>query len=171
MSSLYNKAVNFIYPGAKEAIRLSQEKTAILLQKQELLSNTFIQSTIYYNAYYSLMYFFLNILCLRWKILNFTGWRAEGVTLAVFILWCCAEPFRLYSAYNGNLHENVPSLVAFTFLTIFPQFGCCIYMIFIQQPMLPIDKILNIIMFFLLVIEVITSYMLTNNIIKWWYLL
>ena len=166
MSNVYKNVVNFVFPQAKKLNTLSSSSRKKFEHYQQMESSLLLQSFIYYNHYYSIIYFFLNILTLRWKLLNFTGWRAEGVTLIVYIIWLIAEPFRIYNGYKGNLQENVPSLVAFTFLSMFPQIICCIYFMLIQQPLLPLDRILNIIMLCVLIFQLVISFIITNKIIR-----
>jgi hypothetical protein len=64
-----------------------------------------------------------------------------GVTPGIFGVWALVEPVRLYIGYAGNLDENVPSLIAFEFLSLFPQSVLCVFLLALQKPLLPFDQV------------------------------
>lgn len=160
MSKAFSALAEKVFPGSNAV-----SKNQAVGVSRELISSTPLHSAVYYNFYFSVIYFALNVFILRWKALNYIGWRIEGVTTVMFVMWCLAEPARLYAGYVGNLQERVPSLVAFVFLSVFPQGLCCIYLLVIQKPMMPMDKILNILMLIFLLVEVVLGYQATNHVI------
>ena len=73
----------------------------------------------------------------------------------LFGIWAVVEIIRLYVGYKGNLQERVPNLSAFLGLTFFPQLLLCLYMLIVQYPMLPFDRIANSIMLAFLILQLI----------------
>ena len=51
-----------------------------------------------------------------------------------------AAPLRLYWGFVGNLRESPPAIVAFLIVTFFPCTPVCLYLLFDQRAIEPIDK-------------------------------
>lgn len=132
---------------------------------REVQSSLVLQMVLYYNVLFSILYAIITVFVLRWKILNYGGWRLELFTPYFFAFWCVAEIGRLYNGYVGNLQEKVPNLTTFVFLTFFPQFLFCAYFLFIQHPAVPFDKITNAIMFVFLIVEMFVGLRAVRRII------
>jgi hypothetical protein len=86
-------------------------------------------------------------------------------TPILYALWLLVEVLRLYIGYTGNLREQTGSLASFLFLSFFPQFFITIYMLYIQDPILPIDLICNYIYLCTLIIQIIATWRTISRII------
>jgi transmembrane protein 17 len=137
-----------------------------VLQSREIVASTVFQMTLYYNVWFSLLYFGLSCLVVRWKTYAASGWRAEFLSPAMFGIWACTEIGRLYLGYAGNLREEVPQLAAFFFLSVFPQAVFQIWFLFLQDPLLPLDRIVSAIMCVFLGLEMIIGWSVTRRIIR-----
>jgi len=76
------------------------------------------------------------------------------------------EVARLYFAHTGNLKERVPQMSAFLLITIFPQFPCVIFFAFYQEFLLPFDKSIGFLMFFMLWIELVFGVVALQGLIR-----
>lgn len=66
----------------------------------------------------------------------------------------------------GNLHEQVPHMFAFAFLTLFPQPFISYFLAYIQTPILPFERILNMMYLSVLLVEFGLGYRAGKNIIS-----
>jgi Predicted membrane protein len=98
-------------------------------------------------------------------MLNNSGAMTSIVLPLCLILWVLGESGRLYLGYTGNLHEKVPHLAAFLFVTFFPQLLITIFLCAIQSPLLPIDKVMGYFMIIFIVTEFILGYRAARRII------
>jgi hypothetical protein len=65
----------------------------------------------------------------------------------------------------GNLHEQVPQMFAFAFLSLFPQPFISLFLGFIQKPILPFERIVNGIYLVVLIVELVLGFRAASNII------
>lgn len=115
------------------------------------LSNLPLQILLFYNALFSLIYlFFVGGLAMD-KALNL-----KNITQIIGIIpWVLVEPIRLYYGYIGNMRESVSHLSTFLLMTVFPQMPVCIFLGYLQLSRIPIDPVINSLMFIFLCIEFI----------------
>jgi len=135
-------------------------------RSREIQSSLLFQMCLYFHLLFDAAYFVCSVVILRWKRLNYHNWSVDFVTPIIFALWTIVEISRLYVGYSGNLLEKVPHLAAFLFLTVFPQFLFVVYLVGVQRPMLPFDRITNGMLLALLVFEMIVGYRTLRRIIS-----
>jgi len=134
----------------------------------EIVTSLPLQMLLYFNLQYSLMFFIMECIVFKWKIDNFTGPHPAAssstgstsllltqdriLTIIFLFIFGMVEPFRLYLGYTGNLREKVPQLIAFVFLTLFPQIFPIGYFLIFQKNV-PFDFAVNLLMLCFLVPE------------------
>lgn len=87
-------------------------------------------------------------------------------TIVCKILWWFVEVLRLYVGQQGNVEEKVPSLAAFTLLSLVPQLPIVIYLGFFQEADSITDTVLASLMLVILVPEIIISHRTLRLMIK-----
>ena len=131
-----------------------------------MVSSTPLQMILYYNVFFSVAYFLVNLLVLRWKLLNEDGLMLEVFTPFLFALWALVEVYRLYLGYSGNLREQVPQLAGFLFISVFPQTVFVFFFLLIQKPRLPLDEIAGYVLLVFIGLELLLGYWATQAIIQ-----
>lgn len=127
---------------------------SLLLSNRPRLSSLPLQMLLSFNTYYSAVYFFIYAAVLSFKhqhhLLTWTysytysdEARLLYVSPIIYTVWCLAELGRLHVGYRGNLQESTAHTTGLFFLTLFPQFPIIVYFLCLQQPIFPIDVILN----------------------------
>lgn len=145
----YDSVEKAIFPGASENRRhtawlqrkgLGGARCIAIVKTREVVSSVPLQMALYWNVYYSVMWAFTFLLLARWRWFHNDGWtRFAG--LGAFGLWAITESSRLLLGYLGNLKEKVPHLVAFFFLTFFPQLFVMGFLVVGQKPLLTYDLV------------------------------
>lgn len=79
-----------------------------LQSESEITSSLLFQQLIYYNYYYSFLFFYLYSASQVNRLLYFNMEYGVPVRIIVEVLFLILEIFRLQNAYHGNLRESVP---------------------------------------------------------------
>jgi hypothetical protein len=159
-AGLGDRLVGTVFPTAVGDLSYKQ------VRNREILSSTLLQQLLYFHMYLSLVTFVVLGFVLRWKVNNNSGIFVVAVMPAAFLAWAAVETTRLYVGFSGNLHEHVPQLAAFFFLCVFPQLLLLFFFMFIQRPLLPIDRILAILHLVFVLVEMFVSWRATNRMIN-----
>lgn len=132
-----------------------------------ICSDYLLQMLLYFNTYFSVMWFAMYLSLWRWKTAHLRFDDAyKIISPIVFSLWAVAEPVRLLFGYTGNLKEKVPQLAAFFLLTCFPQIPAFVYFLFVETNQLPINYFLNIMQFLFLVVEFVVGWLSIQNLVE-----
>ncbi|KAK9816958.1 hypothetical protein WJX72_007457 [[Myrmecia] bisecta] len=121
---------------------------------RRVASHLMLQQLLYYNNFYSLAW----LAATAAQIIHKNGHGlavndTDYVRTALVCFWIIAEPFRLFIGYSGNLKENVPHLILFLVITLFPCAPVGVYMLKFQQHLRPFDQAYNTVMVALLAAE------------------
>eukprot|EP00198_Chlamydomonas_reinhardtii_P001074 XP_001690409.1 predicted protein [Chlamydomonas reinhardtii] len=100
------------------------------LADRKIVSNVFLQQLLFYRPYFDIGWL------LFWAVFIFQNYW-EGLKLKdndivrtiFFLFWFITEPIRYYAGMYGNLQENLPWLIMFTLLCVFPQMGTHLYLL------------------------------------------
>ena len=127
--------------------------------RQGGLSSWTLQALLRLNAYYSFVYFIMQVVVLRYKLRTCVVDTFQEVLMPLtFVIWSLAEIFRLNFGYTGNLKERIPQLCAFFLVTIFPQLPCQFYLVNFQGVQLPWDTVTSAIHLTFCISELALSY-------------
>ncbi|PNH10197.1 hypothetical protein TSOC_003090 [Tetrabaena socialis] len=100
-----------------------------IIADRKIASNLFLQQLLYYRLFFNVAWLgFWMVFIFRqyWQGLKLKD--NDIVRTIFFILWFMAEPVRLVAGWYGNLQENVPWLLMFVILSVFPEQGTIIYL-------------------------------------------
>ena len=127
-------------------------------EKKQLTSNVWLQLTVYYNMYFSCIYFVVGTYLAYYKLFEVFNLDYTQIFLLPFtwILWSIAEVARFFFAYEGNLKERVPQLAAFILFTMV-QIACLLYLAFGQSLIFPIEPALALTSLIFCLFELILS--------------
>jgi len=105
------------------------------LPTNEITSSITFSVILYFNVYFSFVFFVGNAALITEKLLHFRfeSNLQEVLLLPCFIIWIVGEVSRFYFGYTGNLKERVPQMSAFLLITIFPQLPCVIFFAYFQE--------------------------------------
>ena len=81
----------------------------------------------------------------------------DSLLLSAFWTWVIVEASRLYCGQKGMLMDSVPALWAFLLLSIFPQLFIVVYMGFLQNSILPLDRWTNAFMATIISFEIVLT--------------
>ncbi|XP_011161462.2 transmembrane protein 17B-like [Solenopsis invicta] len=123
----------------------------------QIQSNLPLQMALYFNVWTYPVWFFVTLVNLDAKYYYLTD-VYKFITVAVFIVISVLEGIRLYLGYLGNLTEKIPELASFWLISTLIHFPLEMFLLFDSktEPHLS-ETIINSIMAFLLVTEIITS--------------
>jgi transmembrane protein 17 len=138
------------------------------IEMVQIKSSLSLQSMIFYQGIFSILYLISSGGCLLNKVCNyrFQNGILEILTMPIFLLWSCTEFTRIVLGYVGNVSERVPMMSAFLLLTIFPQFVAVLFLTARQDPVFPLDHAAGIIMLLYLCIELCVGRITLNALIK-----
>jgi len=153
-----------IFPEA-EHLPERKQNLPFFSASREIESSLVLQMLLYFNVYYSFIWFITQLTVFIWKVkLN---QESPNFTAVAFAVWALAEPFRLGLGYSGNLKEKVPHLTAFFLLTVLPQTAILIYMVASHRNTIPFEYAASFIMIiFFLLPQIIEGYRITRKIIR-----
>ncbi|GFR42486.1 hypothetical protein Agub_g3281 [Astrephomene gubernaculifera] len=100
------------------------------LADRKIASNLFLQQLLYYRIFFNIAWLIF------WMVFIFKNYWVglklkdkDIVRTIFFIFWFLAEPIRMLAGWYGNLQENVPWLLMFTILCLFPEHGTVLYLL------------------------------------------
>ena len=122
--------------------------------KKQLTSSVWLQLTVYYNIFFSCIYFVLGSYLAYYKVFKVYNLDYTQMFLLPFtwVLWSIAEVSRTLFVYEGNLKERVPQLAAFILFTMV-QVACLLYLSFGQVLTFPLEPSLGIISLAFCIVE------------------
>ena len=84
------------------------------LPTNEITSSITFSVILYFNVYFSFVFFVGNAALITEKLLHFRfeSNLQEVLLLPCFIIWIVGEVSRFYFGYTGNLKERVPQMSA-----------------------------------------------------------
>lgn len=129
-------------------------------------SSLWLQTILYFNAYFSIVYGVLQFWMVVHKYNNYKGWRIEYLSPMMLAIFVVTEPPRLYIGWQGNLKEDVPSMTTFLFVTVFISTFIITYNLFIQLPLYPFDTIFGATYIIFIVAETALGLVLSRLLIK-----
>eukprot|EP01052_Picozoa_sp_SAG31_P055260 SAG31_NODE_15160_length_767_cov_1.272455_1_plen_180_part_10 len=101
----------------EEYQKMKQKGTKEYIPTQ-IVSSIELQMTLYFNAYFSVVYFGVYLSTFFWKMDNAAlPHSARIISPTIFSIWFISEAPRLVFGYVGNLKEKVPQLMSFWLLT------------------------------------------------------
>ncbi|XRB17426.1 transmembrane protein [Pseudoscourfieldia marina] len=134
-----------LYARPRVAALMLPKAQATPLTHNKIASNVLLQQLLTYHVYYSIawaVFMFHQVTKRHWRF----GGEEPGIQdrdeirTAGVALWIVFEPLRLYWGFVGNLRESPPAIVAFLIVTFFPCTPVCLYLLFDQRAIEPIDK-------------------------------
>ena len=111
---------------------------------------------IHHNFFFSLIYAVIvgRLTFAKRRDFDFTDSLNSSLLLPIYWTWLVVEVARLYVGQRGVLLDKLPALTAFMLTSFFPQTFAVMYLGFLQESILVLDRWLNAIMMALLLIEV-----------------
>lgn len=132
-----------------------------------ICSSHLLQTLLYYNVYFSIVWFCMYVPLWAWKAEHIGfGIAFKIISPIILALWAVSEPVRLIFGYTGNLKEKVPQLAAFFLLTAFPQIPALVYFLFVETNQLTINVIFNVMQLSFLVAEFVVGWIAIQNVVK-----
>ncbi|XP_011066885.1 PREDICTED: transmembrane protein 17B-like isoform X2 [Acromyrmex echinatior] len=123
----------------------------------QIQSNLPLQMALYFNVWMYPVWFFIIFINLDAKYYYLTD-VYKFITVAVFIIISVLEGIRLYLGYLGNLAEKIPELASFWLISTLIHFPLEMFLLFDSKTRPHFSEIIiNSIMAFLLVTEIITA--------------
>lgn len=165
-----------IWPGSEEVLKPKSQNLrthSVSFRHQDIVSSLPLQILLSNHWLLDLAFglFAAGSLYYKFKFLpeqanlKLGNWQVI-TTLTGLIVWTITEVGRIYLGFAGNLLEQVPHLAGFFFLSVFPQLPILLWMIFLQQPIYDIDRILFLVQLAILVLEIIFGYWANRKIIS-----
>jgi len=120
---------------------------------------------IHYNFYLSFIFVVLmgQLVFTKRREFYFCNTFQRSLLVPVFCVWLAAEIPRLYVGQKGVLRDKLPEMAAFFLLSFFPQFFTIIYLGFLQEIILPFDRVLGVTMLLFVLLELILSWRLLRS--------
>jgi hypothetical protein len=122
---------------------------SVIVQKPSL-SSLGLQTSLYYNAFLSLLFVTVAGACAVQKAVVYHRY----VPATAIGLYFIVEPVRLTFGFSGNLKEKVPDLATYLLMSVFPQLPLVIYLAYLQSIKFPVDSIVGSIMLIFLVLQI-----------------
>jgi len=163
-----------IWPGSQEVLKPKPQNlitTSALIRHQDIVSSLPLQILLSNHWLVDVAFglFSTGSLYYKFKFIpeqaNLKRWQVI-TTLSGLIVWIITEIGRIYLGFAGNLLEQVPHLAGFFFLSVFPQLPILLWMVFLQEPIYEIDRILCVIQLIILIMEIIFGYWANRRIIS-----
>ncbi|XP_013785547.1 transmembrane protein 17-like [Limulus polyphemus] len=124
----------------------------------EVKSSLPLQMALYFNVYFSPVWFLTHICTLNVKYAVLSQ-LYKIVLVTVMVVVVIVEIPRLYLGYIGNLTEKVPELAGFWLLTLLLQFPLHALLLFNENTIiLPLERAVDILMMTFIVFEIIAGY-------------
>nr|KAG5702335.1 hypothetical protein BaRGS_003002 [Batillaria attramentaria] len=125
----------------------------------EYVTNLPLQMLIYFNVFFSPLWFITSIVMLEAKFNNLSE-LYQIVLISVYIVYTLIEIVRLYLGFVGNLMERVPELAGFWLLTILLQFPLILLLVINDGAiLLPLERAVHIVKALFVFSEVIVGYL------------
>nr|KAG5698426.1 hypothetical protein BaRGS_006621 [Batillaria attramentaria] len=125
----------------------------------EYVTNLPLQMLIYFNVFFSPLWFITSIVMLQAKFNNLSE-LYQIVLISVYIVYTLIEIVRLYLGFVGNLMERVPELAGFWLLTILLQFPLILLLVINDGAiLLPLERAVHIVKALFVFSEVIVGYL------------
>mmetsp|Transcript_61007 Transcript_61007/g.69821 ORF Transcript_61007/g.69821 Transcript_61007/m.69821 type:complete len:253 (-) Transcript_61007:352-1110(-) len=115
------KGSHAIYPSCQY---IKQEQVRIV--ESEVNSNLPLQILIYFNSYFSVVLYVLELYVTYYKHYSMTMDNYRFIQFPICFIWPLIEVPRLYFGFSGNIRENFPEMVAFMIMSLlfaFPIWG------------------------------------------------
>jgi len=163
-----------IWPGSQEVLKPKSQNlitTSASIRQQDIVSSLPLQILLSNHWLVDVAFglFSTGSLWYKFKFIpekaNLNRWQVI-TTLSGLIVWIITEMGRIYLGFAGNLLEQVPHLAGFFFLSVFPQLPILLWMVFLQEPIYEIDRILCVIQLIILIMEIIFGYWANRRIIS-----
>lgn len=129
-------------PGDVDAARVTLGQPGVFVPTNtEIGSSLLLQMVMYFNVYFSLAWFLLQIYFVKWKLDKYDMATELQIFLPTYtFLWGVSETLRLLFGYVGNLREKVPHLLGFLLLSLVPHLPLTLYFVMFQPEMLSYDS-------------------------------
>jgi len=86
--------------------------------ESSIFSNLWLQKFLYFNVYYSILFFFAMLTIYIYKLWAFDSDIYHIIRLILLFPWAILDVARLYGGYYGNIKETFPDLISFELLTM-----------------------------------------------------
>ncbi|XP_015605499.1 transmembrane protein 17B [Cephus cinctus] len=148
-------ASDHIFPG----LAYHDRKKEFYDIEHHIKSSLPLQMALYFNIWLFVPWFLITVCCLDMKYYRLSD-LYKFATITVFIVISVLECARLYLGYMGNLAEKIPELAGFWLISTLLQFPLEMFLI-LDGGTMPLlgEIVVNGIMLFLLVTEIITGTM------------
>ncbi|KAK7088258.1 transmembrane protein 17B-like [Littorina saxatilis] len=151
-----HSVTDVLFPVSKNARDPQQHQ--MLKTGNEYVTNLPLQMLIYFNVFFSPLWFIASIVMLEAKFSYLTQ-LYQIVLVSVYIVYTLIELVRLYLGFVGNLMERVPELAGFWLLTMILQFPLILLLLLNDDALLlPLERAVHIIKALFVVSEVIVGY-------------
>ncbi|KAK7490633.1 hypothetical protein BaRGS_00018050 [Batillaria attramentaria] len=148
---------DLLFPVSKAARDPQQHQ--MLKTGNEYVTNLPLQMLIYFNVFFSPLWFITSIVMLEAKFNNLSE-LYQIVLISVYIVYTLIEIVRLYLGFVGNLMERVPELAGFWLLTILLQFPLILLLVINDGAiLLPLERAVHIVKALFVFSEVIVGYL------------
>ncbi|KAK7485373.1 hypothetical protein BaRGS_00023321 [Batillaria attramentaria] len=148
---------DLLFPVSKAARDPQQHQ--MLKTGNEYVTNLPLQMLIYFNVFFSPLWFITSIVMLQAKFNNLSE-LYQIVLISVYIVYTLIEIVRLYLGFVGNLMERVPELAGFWLLTILLQFPLILLLVINDGAiLLPLERAVHIVKALFVFSEVIVGYL------------
>ncbi|KMS93433.1 hypothetical protein BVRB_031530 [Beta vulgaris subsp. vulgaris] len=156
---------NGLMPGMVSRVKHPAKR---LYYQRRMASSLALQTIIYYNVWYSILYFGLILLItgFKYRTQKINSQSIKIISPVLFSIWSVVEICRLVLAHIGNLQERVQHLAAFFFLSLFPQLLLVSYVVGLQPYPTPLEEIAGAIQITFLLAELIVGYHAIRYIIR-----
>ncbi|CAM9738578.1 unnamed protein product, partial [Heterosigma akashiwo] len=139
-----------------------------VLETSEIASSVPLQICLSFNVLLSLVFFSFELLIVINKLYHyeFRSPLHELLVIPIFLILLGSDTSRLYFAYQGNLRERIPSLIAFLMITVFPEVPVLVYLALVQELIFPFDQIMALIIIIICCMEFILGYRCVRSLIQ-----
>ncbi|KAL8610833.1 hypothetical protein ACOMHN_056688 [Nucella lapillus] len=147
---------DMLFPVSKTARDPQQHQ--ILKTGNEYVTSLPLQMLIYFNIFFSPLWFITCIVMLEAKFSHLSQ-LYQIVLVSVYIVYTLIDIVRLYIGFVGNLMERVPELAGFWLLTMILQLPLILLLLLNDEAiLLPMERAVHIIKALFIVSEVIVGY-------------
>lgn len=132
-----------------------------------ILSSLKLQQLLFYNILFDIPFLLLHFILFLWRHEVSTNWKIKYLAPIGLVMLFIVEPCRVYAGWVGNLREKGSHLSTFLFLTFFFSPIVTLFLMGMQAPLLPIDKVFGYIYIFLFVIEFVIGVLTLRRVIQY----
>ncbi|XP_076453221.1 transmembrane protein 17B-like [Babylonia areolata] len=147
---------DMLFPVSKTARDPQQHQ--MLKTGNEYVTSLPLQMLIYFNVFFSPLWFIASIVMLEAKFSHLSQ-LYQIVLVSVYIVYTLIEIVRLYLGFVGNLMERVPELAGFWLLTMILQLPLILLLLLNDEALLlPLERAVHIVKALFIVCEVVMGY-------------